>query len=103
MSHKKFNEEYDSERPVSGLDFALDKQTLSDIFKIENMNSGESAKNIKNMGLIQGIASKLKTDVKNGLSSLDYNDFSNRERSLGKNSPIIAAQPTLWQLVKIFI
>ncbi len=100
MTHKKLNEELsDSERPNKTFEFGLDKPSLSRLFGKHEIDSGDAALALKNWGLIPGLVSKLRSDVKAGLNSKDENDFNNRQQFYGKNNPIVAEQKSLWELV----
>lgn len=103
MSHKKLNEEQsDFERQGSPDPFQVDKTFLSSLFKRSEIDEGNSSNNIKSMGLIPGLASKLKTDMKRGLNTADSNDFQMRAQAFGRNVPLPVQQKSIWELVNSF-
>ena len=46
----------------------IEAESLSDLFNDNEINNGGSMKLIMNIGGIKGLAKKLNTDLKNGLS-----------------------------------
>jgi len=100
MSHTHFNDEPDSEKPYNLDTFPLSHNFLSDLFKKHEIDSGDAFTKIKDNGLIPGIVTKLKSDPKTGLNSLDTGDLALREEFYGRNDPITAEMKSLWQLVR---
>lgn len=103
MSHKKLNEEQsDFERQGPSDPFQVNREFLSNLFKRSEREEGKSSNNIKSMGLIPGLASKLKTDLKHGLNAADKNDFNMRAQEFGRNVPLPMQQKSIWELVNSY-
>ena len=101
MSHRQFNEEPDTEKPTYSLDFPVSPEDLSFLFDCHQIynESGQSAAKVKDYGLIPGVLSKLKSDIRSGLNSTDVQDLTLREDTFGRNLPVVAELKSIWQLV----
>ena len=102
MSHRQFNEEPDTEKPNFSHDFPIHKDDLSFLFSAHEIynSEGQSNNKIRDLGLIPGVVSKLKTDIRSGLNSTDVQDFQMREEQYGQNLPVTAELKSIWQLVR---
>ncbi|EGR29017.1 hypothetical protein IMG5_164760 [Ichthyophthirius multifiliis] len=83
---------------LSSTSFKITQKELCDLFQPDHIRDGESVKKLCDYNGIQGLASLLKTSLKNGIDS-SQQSLLERQKAFGINEQIVKPSKTLWELI----
>ncbi|CAG9314516.1 unnamed protein product [Blepharisma stoltei] len=97
-SHSKLSEPLLNKEEDSHHHFDVKPDVLCDFFILENINHGKSLEGLNNLGGIDGLAAKLKTDKKAGIN-MDKELIKKRKSYYGSNKPQAKKERTFMEMV----